>query len=96
MTADTLTELRPPSPAAASAGAGLGLLLGREEGWRVDVLPPQPTPLIGRDRELAEVRDRLLRADVRLLTLIRLDPVTLAGGRPAHGRRVLELVVRYS
>ena len=32
-------------------------------------LPVQATPLIGRGRELDEVRQRLLRADVRLLTL---------------------------
>jgi predicted ATPase/class 3 adenylate cyclase len=32
-------------------------------------LPAQPTPLIGRDRELAELRDLLGRADVRLVTL---------------------------
>jgi predicted ATPase/class 3 adenylate cyclase len=32
-------------------------------------LPPQPTPLIGRVRELADVIDLLRRPDVRLLTL---------------------------
>jgi predicted ATPase/DNA-binding CsgD family transcriptional regulator len=32
-------------------------------------LPAQPTPLIGRDREIRLVRDRLSRPDVRLLTL---------------------------
>jgi predicted ATPase/class 3 adenylate cyclase len=32
-------------------------------------LPVQPTPLIGRERELAEVGNLLRRADVRLLTL---------------------------
>jgi predicted ATPase/class 3 adenylate cyclase len=32
-------------------------------------LPTQPTPLIGRDRELAELRALLARADVRLITL---------------------------
>ena len=32
-------------------------------------LPVQPTPLVGRARELAAVRERLLRDDVRLLTL---------------------------
>jgi hypothetical protein len=32
-------------------------------------LPVQPTPLIGRERELAEVARLLSRADIRLLTL---------------------------
>jgi predicted ATPase/DNA-binding CsgD family transcriptional regulator len=32
-------------------------------------LPAQPAALIGRDQELAEIRARLLRSDVRLLTL---------------------------
>jgi predicted ATPase/DNA-binding CsgD family transcriptional regulator len=32
-------------------------------------LPAQPTPLIGRDQEIQLVRDRLMRPDVRLLTL---------------------------
>jgi predicted ATPase/class 3 adenylate cyclase len=32
-------------------------------------LPPQPTPLIGRQRELAEVAQLLARPDVRLVTL---------------------------
>ncbi len=32
-------------------------------------LPPQPRSLIGRERELGVARQRLLRADVRLLTL---------------------------
>lgn len=40
----------------------LGESLGR--------LPVQPTPLIGRDAEVAALRARLWRADVRLLTLI--------------------------
>jgi predicted ATPase/DNA-binding SARP family transcriptional activator len=32
-------------------------------------LPPQPTPLIGREREIEEVTDLLRRSDVRLVTL---------------------------
>ena len=32
-------------------------------------LPLQPTPLVGREREVAEIRERLLRPEVRLLTL---------------------------
>src|SRR5262245_37715316 len=32
-------------------------------------LPAQPTPLIGRDRDVAVARQMLLREDVRLLTL---------------------------
>jgi predicted ATPase len=33
-------------------------------------LPPQPTPLLGRDEELAILRDQLVSPDVRLLTLV--------------------------
>ena len=33
------------------------------------VLPAQPTPLVGREREIAQIRAVLRRADVRLLTL---------------------------
>ncbi len=36
---------------------------------RATNLPPQPTPLIGRERELAEVVELVRRPDVRLLTL---------------------------
>ena len=32
-------------------------------------LPPQPTPLVGREREVREVRERLHNQEVRLLTL---------------------------
>jgi predicted ATPase/class 3 adenylate cyclase len=32
-------------------------------------LPPQPTPLVGREKEIAEVCERLSRPEVRLLTL---------------------------
>src|SRR5688500_17042379 len=32
--------------------------------------PAQPTPVIGREREVTEVSEMLLRPDVRLLTLI--------------------------
>ena len=72
MTADTPAEpfARAPGLGVWAANSGVGLLPSREESGRLDVLPPQPTPLIGRDRELGEVGERLLRADVRLLTLI--------------------------
>jgi len=36
---------------------------------RLHNLPAQATPLVGRDRELTAARERLLRPDVRLLTL---------------------------
>jgi len=36
---------------------------------RLNNLPIQPTPLLGREREVAEITDLLRRADVRLLTL---------------------------
>src|SRR5438132_10569946 len=36
---------------------------------RPPTLPFPPTPLVGREREVAAVRERLLRPDVRLLTL---------------------------
>jgi predicted ATPase/class 3 adenylate cyclase len=36
---------------------------------RLNNLPTQPTPLVGREREVAEMSDLLRRADVRLLTL---------------------------
>ena len=36
---------------------------------RVNNLPIQPTPLLGREREVAEIADLLRHADVRLLTL---------------------------
>jgi predicted ATPase/class 3 adenylate cyclase len=36
---------------------------------RLNNLPTQPTPLVGREREVSEVSDLLRRADVRLLTL---------------------------
>src|SRR5262249_38136914 len=37
---------------------------------RPNNLPSQPTPLIGRERELEDARRRLRREDVRLVTLI--------------------------
>jgi ATP-dependent Clp protease ATP-binding subunit ClpA len=55
---DALDEISlqpPPDSAARAAGP--------------DELPAQPTPLIGRDEELSEVAERLLREDVCLLTL---------------------------
>ncbi len=38
-------------------------------GVQLTNLPPQLTPFIGREREVEEVRQRLLHSDVRLLTL---------------------------
>src|SRR5688500_7375344 len=43
---------------------------GRGRADALPALPVSPTPLIGRERELATARDLLLRPDVRLLTLI--------------------------
>jgi predicted ATPase len=37
---------------------------------RPNNLPPQPTPLVGRERELEQVRELLLSPEVRLLTFI--------------------------
>jgi Cdc6-like AAA superfamily ATPase len=34
-----------------------------------DRLPAQPTPLIGREQEVAEIRDAFLREEMRLMTL---------------------------
>src|ERR687886_3111884 len=39
-----------------------------QDGW-AHTLPAPPTPLVGRERELAAVQHRLLREDVRLLSL---------------------------
>ncbi len=50
----------------------------------VQNLPPQPTPLIGREHEVAEVRKRLLHPDTRLLTLT---------GAPGIGKTRLALEV---
>jgi predicted ATPase/DNA-binding XRE family transcriptional regulator len=47
-------------------------------------LPGRSTPLIGREQEIAEIRDRLLREDVRLLTLL---------GPPGVGKSRLSLEV---
>jgi hypothetical protein len=38
-------------------------------GARPNNLPLQPTPFLGREREVGEIVDRLVRPDVRLLTL---------------------------
>jgi predicted ATPase/DNA-binding CsgD family transcriptional regulator len=57
----------PPAPPAA--GASTGFSLRPERGLWLDPLPAQPAPLIGRDHDLAAIRARLTRADVRLLTL---------------------------
>src|SRR5215218_7790410 len=42
---------------------------GRGRADALPALPVSPTPLIGRERELATARDLLLRSDVHLLTL---------------------------
>lgn len=42
----------------------------RERALKRGTIPFQPTPLIGRDADLAALRDQLWRADVRLLTLL--------------------------
>ncbi len=43
--------------------------VARAEDARLTDLPTAPNPLLGRDRELAELRELLLREDVRLLVL---------------------------
>jgi hypothetical protein len=50
-------------------------------------LPPQPTTFVGREADVAAVRQRLLDGDVRLLTLVgpggrRPIAITTAGARP--------------
>ena len=45
-----------------------------------------PTPLIGRERELDALAGLLLRTDARLLTLVGLDGVGVAGEAPAVAR----------
>jgi predicted ATPase/class 3 adenylate cyclase len=66
-----LKDLQRPERIAQLVMAGLPAefpLLRTLERHRHN-LPVQATPLIGRERELEEVRHRLLREDVRLLTL---------------------------
>jgi predicted ATPase len=46
----------------------IDVLEGRGRG-ALGNLPPQPTPFLGRDRELAEITELLRRQEVRLLTL---------------------------
>src|ERR687889_1342790 len=51
------------------------------------VLPSPPTPLVGRERELREVRELLLGdSEVRLLTLIGIGGAGQAGPSPEAGR----------
>jgi CO/xanthine dehydrogenase Mo-binding subunit len=57
----------PPAPPAT--GASTRFSLRPERGLWLNPLPAQPAPLIGRDDDLVEIRARLTRADVRLLTL---------------------------
>ena len=55
--------------------------VARAEDARLTDLPTAPNPLLGRDRELAELRELLLREDVRLLVL------TGAGAPARRGSR---------
>src|SRR5919204_1642735 len=64
----------PPRSTAAvtrrgRAGRRVGVLGGPSAPLLPIRIPAQPTPLIGRDREVRAIGEQLLRADVRLLTL---------------------------
>ena len=56
-----------PVPGSAHPGPATGALLALNAPPQH--LPPQPTPLIGRDHDLETLRGRLRRADVRLVPL---------------------------
>src|SRR5260370_25490986 len=53
-----------PHPSRAAFAAG-----GRVSGVPLHNLPPRPRSIVGRAQDLALARERLLSADVRLLTL---------------------------
>ena len=52
--------------------------------WTAASLPPEPTALLGRDEELAVLRDQLVSPEVRLLTLVGPGGV----GKPAWPRQL--------
>ncbi len=69
-----LMELRPPLPAPVPLPPSTAAPTGAADpGTPVPLppnnLPPNPTPFIGRERELAALTALLLRPDVRLVTL---------------------------
>ncbi len=66
--ADAL-ELSQPERVRFKTAARMPAVRADIHGTRSTDLPSQPTPFIGRGRELEEMRHRLLHPDVRLLTL---------------------------
>jgi hypothetical protein len=75
---DATASLPPPAIAKASAAAfneawtwlrACNVALASSRPQTPHNLSPQPTPLIGRDHDLEALHQRLLHADLRLLTL---------------------------